>query len=220
MPLENSSVSKPTLLIGGGGHAKVLLEILRKQNANILGVVAPEPIGNSSIFSGLKQYLKDEDVFNFNSTEILLVNGIGSLPGCSLRRTIYDKFIHAGYTFSSVISSEALVSEYCHLSAGVQVMAGAIINVDAEIGENTIVNSGAVLEHDCKIGNHNHIAPGAVLSGAVRTGNNVHIGTGASVIQMVQISDFCLVAAGANLTKNLEASHSILYPARGIIKCK
>ena len=206
-------MSKPILLIGGGGHSKVLLDILRKQNAIIIGLVAPETVGNSPVYSGLKQYFNDDDVLNFNAVDILLVNGIGSLPGNSLRQTIYDKFTEAGYKFASIISSDALVSEHCTLSAGVQVMSGVIINVDVEVGENTIVNSGAIVEHECKIGKHNHIAPGAVLSGNVHTGYNVHIGTGARVIQGLSIGENCLIAAGATLTKSIDAGNS-LYSAR------
>jgi sugar O-acyltransferase (sialic acid O-acetyltransferase NeuD family) len=208
-------VSKPILLIGGGGHCKVLLEILRKQNANLLGVVAPETLGNSSVFYGLKQYFNDEDVLSFNVADIVLVNGIGSLPGNSLRHTIYEKFTQVGYKFASVISNDALVSEYCILSAGVQVLSGAIINVDAEIGENTIINSGAIVEHDCKLGKHNHVAPGAVLSGNVHTGESVHIGTGACVIQSICIGKDTTVGAGAKISKDVN-EHSICYAPRGI----
>jgi sugar O-acyltransferase (sialic acid O-acetyltransferase NeuD family) len=204
---------KPVVLIGGGGHAKVLIEILRKQGATIVAVIAPEPIGKSAVLTGLKQYLSDEDVFTFNPSEILLVNGIGSLPGNSLRHTIYEKFARSGYTFASVISNNASVSEYCSLSQGVQIMPGAIINVDATIGENTIINSGAIIEHDCDIGKHNHVAPGAALSGSVKTGDYVHIGTGARVIQSVSIGSNCLIAAGATLTKNLVSGNK-LYSAK------
>lgn len=206
-------MTKPVVIIGGGGHAKVLIAILRKQDANILAVIAPEPIGESAVLAGLKQYFSDEDVFTFNPTEILLVNGIGSLPNNTLRHTIYEKHTAAGYTFASVISNDATVSEYCTLSQGVQIMPGAIVNVDVAIGENTIINSGAILEHDCDIGRHNHIAPGAALSGSVKTGNYVHIGTGARVIQSLSIGNHCLIAAGATLTKNI-ATGNKLYSAK------
>lgn len=206
-------MTKPLVLIGGGGHAKVLLDMLLKQKAKILAVVAPEPIGRSVIFAGLKQYFSDEDVFNFNPDEVLLVNGLGSLPNNSLRHTIYEKFTQAGYKFASIISSDASVSDYCSLSQGVQIMPGVVINVDVSIGENTIINSGAIIEHDCNIGKHNHVAPGAVLSGNVLTADYVHIGTGARVIQSLSIGSHCLIAAGATLTKNI-ATGNKLYSAK------
>jgi sugar O-acyltransferase (sialic acid O-acetyltransferase NeuD family) len=206
-------LTKPIIVIGGGGHAKVLLEILRKQGANILAVIAPEPIGESAVLAGLKQYFSDEDVFTFNPADILLVNGIGSLPNNTLRHTIYEKYTAAGYSFASVVSNNSTVSEYCSLSQGVQIMPGAIVNVDVVIGENTIINSGAIIEHDCDIGRHNHVAPGAALSGSVKTGDYVHIGTGARVIQSLNIGSNCLIAAGATLTKNI-ATGNKLYSAK------
>jgi hypothetical protein len=54
------------LIIGGGGHALALAEILVKQNKLLLGVVAPNILAKNTIFNGVPHYLKDDDVLTFS----------------------------------------------------------------------------------------------------------------------------------------------------------
>ena len=208
---------KPVLLLGSGGHAAVLVDILRQLNCHILGLVSIEKPKKQTIFSGLRWFSSDDDVLSFNKDEILLVNALGSLPGNTLRYKLHQKFGSLGYEFMTVISPSSLVSHYAILSQGVQVMPGSIVNANTIIGEGTIVNSGAIVEHDCLIGRHNHIAPRAVLSGSVITKDFVHISTGASVIQGMKIGANAVVAAGANVNKSIP-ENSICYAAENFIK--
>lgn len=206
-------MSKPVLVLGAGGHAAVLVDMLRQLNHTIVGLVARDKPADKPVFSGIPYYASDEDVFSFDKEQVLLANGIGSLPGRNVRSKVHQQFKQAGYQFVTVVSPYAIVSDYSRLAEGVQVMPGAIINANSVIGESTIVNSGAIVEHDCKIGRHNHIAPGVALSGDVVSGDYVHIGTGASVIQGVTIGDNVMVGAGATVTRNLD-SNKKLYVAK------
>jgi hypothetical protein len=73
------------LLIGSGGHASVLLEMLIEQKINILGYVSPLPAINQKLFSDFHWFKSDENILQFDKTVVKLVNGIGSLPGNTLR---------------------------------------------------------------------------------------------------------------------------------------
>lgn len=210
-------MSKPVLVLGAGGHAAVVIDILRQLNCTVLGLVAKEQPKANPVFEGLTLYSSDDDVLSFDKDSILLVNAIGSLPGQEIRFKVHHKFKQLGYHFMTVVSPQAIVSDYATLSEGVQVMPGTIVNVNAFIGEGTILNTGSIIEHDCVIGKHNHIAPGAVLSGSVVTGDYVHIATGAKVIQGIQIGERALVGAGATVTKNLE-SNKTLYVAKPFLR--
>lgn len=210
-------MNRPVLVLGAGGHAAVIVDILRKLNVNILGLVAKELPQSNGVFDGLHCYSSDDDVLEFHCGDIFLVNAIGSLPGQDLRFKIHDKFKKLGYHFASLVSPNAIVSDYATLSEGVQVMPGAIINANSHIGEGSIINSGAIVEHDCMIGYQNHIAPGAVLSGAVVTEDFVHIGTGARVIQGIHIGKHAVVGAGSTVTKDLE-SNRVLYVAKPFLR--
>ncbi|MCH4293880.1 acetyltransferase [Shewanella sp. 3B26] len=210
-------MNKAVLVIGAGGHAAVVIDILRQLNCTVLGIVSKEQPKPLAVFEGLTWYSSDDDVLSFDKDSVLLVNAIGSLPGQEVRFKVHQKFKQHGYSFMTLVSPKAIVSEFAFLAEGVQVMPGCIINANASIGVGTILNSGSIIEHDCVIGKHNHIAPGAVLSGAVDTGDYVHISTGARVIQGLHIGECTLVGAGATVTKNLD-SNKILYVARPFLR--
>ena len=195
---------KPLIIIGGGGHASVLVDILRAQKRNILAVICPDDISVRRVFSGIPHYKSDEDVLNFSTEDVLLVNGIGMLPRSCLKRNVNERFEALGFEFETVIASSAEISEFAQLENGSQVFAGAIVQAGVKIGRHSVVNTGAIIEHDCDIGEHNHIAPSAILCGQVTTGDNVYIGAGATVIQNLNLGRGCIVGAGATILKNVE----------------
>ncbi|GLR63046.1 acetyltransferase [Marinospirillum insulare] len=210
-------MAKPLVMLGAGGHASVLAEILFATKQPLLAVVTPDIIQPTSLLAGLQQITEDKLLLNsFGPEEVDLVNGLGSVPGNDLRYNLFNYFTEQGYSFASVISPHALVSSYAKLDEGVQIMAGAIIQTNATIGKNTLINTGAIVEHDCIIGVHNHLAPGTTLSGNVTTAKQVHIGTGANVIQGIQIGEQAVIGAGVSIAKNVPAQQVIIPAANRI----
>lgn len=206
-------MSKPVLVIGGGGHALVVVDILRQLEIEILAIVSRDPLKKCTVFDGIQTFRSDNAVLDFSCAEICLVNGIGSMPGSRARATLFDYYKKNNFEFLSVISPFSIVSAHAHISEGAHVFHGAIVNAGATIGDNSIINSGAIVEHECNVGKNNHIAPGASLCGLVTTGEFVHVGTGANVIQGVKIGGNSCVGAGATLTRDLD-SNSTIYVAR------
>ena len=211
-------MAKPLVMLGAGGHAAVLAEILLEQKQPLIAVVAPDPIPANSPLAGLKQIASDEQLLStYTPQEVELVNGLGSMPGNNLRWKLFEFFSEKGYRFASVISPKANLSNYLDLAEGVQIMMGAQVQTNASIGKNTIINTGAIVEHDCKIGAHNHLAPGVTLSGGVITASQVHIGTGASVIQNIQIGEQAVIGAGTAVVRNVPAKQIIIPAAIRVI---
>lgn len=203
-------------MIGSGGHANVIVDILRERNISIVGVATNETRLISPVLAGLST-CSDSEVEMMDPDEVMLVNAIGSMPRSNIRERVQQKFIHLGFQFMTVVAPSAHISRFAILEPGVQVLPGAIINANSRIGQGTIINSGAIIEHDCTIGCFNHIAPGAVLSGAVVTENNVHIATGAKVIQGIRIGAHSIIGAGATVTKSIESEH-ILFVAKPFLR--
>lgn len=191
----------PVIVIGGGGHAKVLISALRLQQRLILGFV--DRSGTSLPVLGVSNLGNDEAAFAHLPAEVELVNGVGSVGSTRLRIEVFERFKQKGYRFASVLHPAALIAAEVELAEGVQVMAGAVIQAGARLAENVIVNTGACVDHDCWIEPHTHIAPGATLSGNVRVGFGSLIGTGASVIQNVRIGSRSIVGAGAVVVKDV-----------------
>ena len=211
------SKKQPVIIIGGGGHASVLVDILKSQNRDILAVVSPDILENRKVHRGLCRLKYDCDVDSYHPSTVLLVNGIGPDPRLNAKRKVNEYFLEKGYQFDTVVSSSAIVSPYSVLSEGVQILNGAIIQAGVSIGPHSVVNTGVVVEHDCHLGAYNHLAPSSTLCGQVVTKQNVYIGAGAIVINNVVIGEEAIVGAGAVLKMSLDKGQ-ICYPAQSLIK--
>jgi len=213
-----SSLTKSLLVLGSGGHASVLVDILLFQGREILAVFSPVT-PRSAVFNGIQHYVSDDDILKFDKDQVLLVNGIGSLPKDSnLRKTVYEKFTSLGYSFASVVADSAVVSKFATLQSGSQVLHTAVVQADSTIAQNTIVNTGATIDHGCVVGSHCHIAPGATLSGGVCLGDMSHVGTGASIIQGIQIEKNVTIGAGATVLNNIDRNALVLGHKAIVIK--
>ena len=208
---------KPLIIIGAGGHAKVITDALKISGREILGFVTPDlEIGTE--FLGEKVLGDDEVIKQYSLDEIELANGLGSLPRKNLRWQLADKMRKQGYKFSSVIHPDSVIASGVSLDEGVQVMAGVVIQSGTNIGQDSIINTGALIDHDCKIGKYCHIAPGVVLSGGVIIGRGTHIGTGAKVTQYITINEGCIVAAGTTIYKDIPTKTQVKQRLETIMK--
>jgi sugar O-acyltransferase (sialic acid O-acetyltransferase NeuD family) len=205
-------VSLPIIIIGAGGHAKVVADALAVAGTDILGFTDANPTKWGTQVNGWPVLGGDEVISSRAPDSVLLVNGVGSAGSVASRRDTYLKFRSLGYQFMTVIHPRAVVSPHAVLGQGAQLMACAVVQPSAVIGENSIINTSAVIEHDCRIGAHCHIAPGVSISGGVCVGSETHIGTGSSIIQNVEIGAQCLVAAGSVVV----GSHGSGLKLRGI----
>lgn len=190
------------ILIGAGGHAKVLAEVLISQFRNVIGILDPIVPKGRLIF-GIPVLGDDSAVVAYEPGDVELVNGIGSVPGKDFRWSVARSFREKGYRFTRVIHPSSIVSKSAVLAAGVQVMAGCVLQTGASIGQDTIVNTHASVDHDCIIGSDCHIAPGVTLGGGVRVGERVHIGTGSSVIENIEIGAGAVIGAGSVIYRNV-----------------
>ena len=205
----------PVILLGAGGHARVLIDILRLRAIPLLGVAVPEPSEIDRSTHELCVIGDDEAVCSYSPGAVLLVNGLGAIKITEKRQRIFEYFKCRDYYFTQVIHPSAVISHDVHLAEGVQIMAGAVIQTGSRVGKNTIVNTRASVDHDCLIGDHVHLAPGVTLSGGVVVGAKTHIGTGAVVIQGIRIGKKATVAAGAVVVSDI-ADHAMVggIPAR------
>ena len=173
--------NKPIIILGAGGHAKVLLDMLLNQKVKIIGILDTSPRVIDNLYD-IPIIGTDNDIVKFDPNEIELVNGIGSIGVVNVRCEVYKKFKSQGYHFRQVIHNQSIISSRVKLGEGIQVMAGAIVNAGSCIEENAIINTRTSVDHDCHIGSHVHIAHGSSLSGNVNIGSATLIGAGSAVI--------------------------------------
>jgi len=198
-------MKKQIVLIGGGGHARVLIDLI-----SVMGVYEIAGIMDNQLEPGL-EILSVPVLGGDDLLPALIARGIhaaciavGSIKDNSKRRDLFKMIKDLGMDIPELIHPGAVVSALStSISEGAQVMAGAVIQAGSRIGENSIINSGAVIEHDCTIGRNVHICPGAVICGGNVIGDNSFIGAGATVIQSLEIGRDSVVGAGALVYRSL-----------------
>jgi UDP-perosamine 4-acetyltransferase len=202
----------PLILIGGGGHAGVVLEVCRAAGVPVAGFVDDDPGCPLAAAADAPAWLGRCDGFAMPAGTGYLI----AIGGLAARRRVLaglDPALAAG----AVVHPAAWVSPTARLGDGVVVMAGAVINRQAAIGDHAIVNTRAVIEHDCVVGANTHLAPGSALAGGVAVGADTLIGMQASVLPGVVVGAGCRVGAGAVVTRDVPDGVTVVgAPARAV----
>jgi sugar O-acyltransferase (sialic acid O-acetyltransferase NeuD family) len=203
-------MNKKILVVGGGGHAKVLIDcILSIREFEIVGIIDPN-LPKDSEFCDILVLGGDDALENFRGKDVYCAIGVGMVKATFNRKDLFEKITKQGFSCPTLQHSSAQKSQRVSLSPGVQIMTGAILQPDSKVSENTIINTGAIVEHDCVIGSHTHIAPGAILGGNVTVGECSHIGLGAKILPGIKVGDNVTVGAGAVVTKDVPDSLTVV----------
>ncbi len=205
------------VILGGGGHAKVVIEALRAEGRlDPSAIVDADPARKGGQIYGVPIVGDDSELTAIRASGVAFaVAGIGGVRDNEPRRRLMEAAVRVGFTAAGVRHPGALVSPSAKISPSAQIFVGAVIGPDAVIAEGVVVNSRAVVEHDCQIGEYAHIASGAVLAGNVRVAPLAHIGAGSTVRQRITIGRAAVVGAGAVVVRDVEDGQVVVgVPAR------
>jgi sugar O-acyltransferase (sialic acid O-acetyltransferase NeuD family) len=209
-----SATPRPLVLLGAGGHARVLAALARAAGLLVLGVCDPAlAVDAVSNWENLDVLGDDGALDRLTPDRVTLMLGVGQLVAGTLRERLYTSWRARGYYFPALVHPAAWVAPGVVLGEGVQVMAGAVIQPGCEIGENSIINTRVGVDHDCRIGRNVHVAPGATLCGTVTVEDGAFIGSGATVIQGVRIGGRAVVGAGVTMVRDLAPRETIIGAA-------
>ena len=196
-------LDKNLYILGAGGHASVVYELLLAQAMTVSGFIADECLSDVIAKSGIP--LISESIFlqSQNADKASLVNGIGIQPHNLNRWQLSLNFENAGFDFQTITHPFSYISPSRHFGRGVQLFAGAVVQGNVHIGPHSIVNSSASIDHDVTIGENCHIAPGVTICGNVQIGNHVFIGAGSVIANNIQIADYSFIKAGSIVKNNM-----------------
>ncbi len=190
----------PIVILGAGGHAKVLIPELHRRDRSVLGII-DNSLCTGETHLGLTVLGGDDFLSDIPPDQIELVNGLGRLPGQDKRRKLAKAMRSKGYRFANVISKATAVSSGLKTQNGIQIMMGAVIQPGVCLGEDVVINTGAIIDHDCVIGDECWISPGVTLCGNVTIGRGAYIGAGSTIVQGITIGAEVVVGAGSVITK-------------------
>jgi sugar O-acyltransferase (sialic acid O-acetyltransferase NeuD family) len=186
---------KNIIIIGAGGHAKVIADIVIKSGECLHGFIDDHvPVGTKIL--GYPVIGKSDDIGTFKDAKFVM--GIGNNH---TRKQIAEKY--NDLPWHTAVHPSATVALDVSIGKGTVVMANAVINPSSEIGKHCIINSGAIVEHDNKLADYVHISPNAALGGTVCVGECTHVGIGATVRNNISITSGCVIGAGAVVVKDV-----------------
>ena len=178
-------------LIGAGGHAKVVRDILDACSIPFSGVVT----------DNLKEV-------TFMEKKILhSMDGVDEAIICvgnnRTRKKLAEELSQQGVTFGMGIHPSVIMSKYASVDEGTVIMQGVVIQSFAKIGKHCIVNTSASIDHDNVLGDFVHVSPHATLCGEVEVGEGTWIGAGAIVRQCVKIGKWSVIGAGSVVVNDI-----------------
>lgn len=183
------------IIIGAGGHGRVIADILRSSGREVSGFLDDHATsGPDTNVLG-----KVEDAPRFKDSAEFII-GIGDNK---TRMEIAERF-KGVLRFATAVHKSAVIAPGAVLGEGSAVMAGAVVNVGAVIGSHCVINTSASVDHDCALSDFVHVSPGARLAGNVTLGKGTWIGIGGVVINDVTICPWCVIGAGGVVIKNLD----------------
>ena len=192
------------IIIGAGGHGKVIADIAQKLGRYEEIVFLDD--------RGVKEELgfpiigKTSDVQKYvNSADFFVAIG-----DRGVRCEFIEKLLSIGATVPTLIHPSAIIGSNVKIGVGSAIMAGVVIGPCAVIGKGVIVNTCSSIDHDCKVGDYCHISVGVHLAGTVTLGKKVIIGAGAIVKNNVNIADDCILDAGAVVIEDVDLAGTIV----------
>lgn len=205
------------LIVGAGGLAKEILEIVHELNIENLYFFDDINENNFYLYDKYTILKNDKDVLHIFSKNNLFTIGIGKPL---LRKRMYDKFIFLGGKIISLISNKAHVGSFgTIIGEGAVILQGAIITNDVVVGKCVLLNPNTTVSHDVKIGNFVECSPGVCITGNVKIGDFTYIGTNATILPNINIGKNVTIGAGAVVTKDIPDNSLVVgIPARIIKK--
>lgn len=190
-------MSIKVLILGAGGHSKVILDALKLSNPGFEVSLSDEnqALLGKNIAGYIVQAYTDLILASFDYAHVSIGNNLIREKMC--------KNILIRMELLSIMHPNAVIASSATVANGVFVGAQAILAPDSSVGTGSIINHAAVVDHDVKIGAYSHIAPNSTLGGNVKIGEGVFVGAGATVLPGITIGNRVTIGAGAVVVRDV-----------------
>lgn len=197
------------VIIGSGGHAKVVIDCVEQSNQHtIIGFIDEHKPPGTQVYG--------YEVLG--GLEVLLASGgradsgIVAIGDNWTRSAMVDRIMQLNpqFRFMTSVHPSASIARGVTIGEGTVVMAGAIINSDTEIGKHCILNTKSSVDHDSIVGDFAALAPNATTGGQVRVGRYSVLSLGAQVIHAIEIGEHSVIGAGSTVLSSI-ASNAVAY---------
>tara|TARA_B100001093_G_scaffold469682_1_gene490586 strand:+ start:1034 stop:1633 length:600 start_codon:yes stop_codon:yes gene_type:complete len=179
------------IVIGTGGHAKVISDILILTNIKLAAYYDDRNIKtflSKNVFSPVKTIPEASD------TIIAIGNN-------RIRKRI--SMAHPNLNYKIAIHPRSVIDRSVFIDDGSVIMASVTINHSTKIGKHCIINTSSSIDHDCNINDFTHISPGAVLCGGVHISEGAQVGANSVISPNIKIGKWATIGAGAVIINDI-----------------
>ncbi|MEO8413530.1 MAG: acetyltransferase [Ginsengibacter sp.] len=207
------------LIIGAGGHAKELLDILNFNGEEEIFFYDDVARNSDSKLFNTYRILKNtkEAAAYFQEGDKRFLLGTG---GTKIRKVLADKFGLLGGKISQVISKRAYISAFdVFIGEGVNIMHNVTIEPSVTVGKGSLINLNSTIHHDSSIGEYCEIGPGVCITGNCRIGDFTFIGSGVIITPNITVGNNVVIGAGSVVTNDIQDNTTVVgIPAKALNK--
>lgn len=188
------TTSEPICILGGGGHAKVVIATLCAAGCRVRAVYDDDPDLHGQEVLGLPV---EGAIDAFDPTYPAVI----AIGEGRVRQQIAERFPEANW--ARAIHPSATVDPTATVGPGTVIFAGAVVQPEAVLGAHVIVNTGATVDHDCQISPFAHLAPGTHLAGEVTVGEGALLGIGSACLPGTSVGAWATVGGGTVVNRDV-----------------
>lgn len=149
-------MGKKLLIIGTGGHGKVVKEIVESMMENHVCVYDTVDFLDDNAVEAVG---KIKDLERLMSLYDEVFCGIGNNQ---IRKELIERAEKSGYQIPVLIHPTAYISPSAMIEKGTVVEPKAIINANSDIKKGSIISVGAIIDHDVCVEEYVHVNAGAI----------------------------------------------------------
>jgi sugar O-acyltransferase (sialic acid O-acetyltransferase NeuD family) len=205
---------KNVAIIGGGGFAKEIIEVVEILGYEVYGIFAQEEPDFQYSYKGyLNELLESRSEFS----GVILAIGAFNPDTIKARSSILSFLKLHNIEQVSIISPFARIGAGVEIGKGVYVAHNSVIAVDAKIGDSVSINTGSFIGHDAIVSPNSVIGPKVFIGGGCIIEKDVTIAASSNILQGVRIGANSTVGISSLVLKSLKPnSFTLPEPSRVI----
>lgn len=207
------------IVVGAGGHAKEVLDIILQNNITeeIYFFDNLSKNHDNKLFDKYKIIKTEKELLKMFAFSGEFVLGIGRPL---YRKDLSQYMLSLGGVMCNVISPYATIAKNrVVIGDGANIMTNVVIYSHVSIGAGVLLNTNCSIHHDVEIGDYCEISPGARILGSVKIDDNCFIGANACILPKVSIGKNVIIGASAVVINDIP-SNSTVVGVPGKIKNK
>lgn len=202
-------MKKNILIIGAGGHSKVVYDLIKSTNEYNDVEFLDDKLESIKFDSNYKAVLGKIDLIKNNEIKQKFNYAFVGLGDSHLRSKIGKRLLDNGFILPNLKHPKAYIAKSAKLGIGNIFLVNSIIQAEVVINDFVIINNAASVDHDCEIGEAVHICPGVNIAGGVKIAKNTFIGLGSNIINNINIGENVIIGAGSLVINDIEKNSKV-----------